>query len=139
MASNSPAATPRQDAAGNIPLDLFSGTLWHPSPSIVPDDPPPTYPQVAGFKGEPGGPSEAAAKVINLSITGRRAEVLDLLRSRAERALTADEIAVRLNRSILSVRPRVAELHKLGLIEPATQRGRNESGMSAHCWQAVRS
>lgn len=135
MTTNSPAARPRQDATENILPDLFG---WVPSPPLSPDIPP-AYPQAAGFKGGRGGPSEAAAKVINISITGRRAEVLELLRSRAERALTADEIAVRLNRSILSVRPRVAELHKLGLIEPATQRGRNESGMSAHCWQAVQS
>lgn len=117
-------------------LPLFSDG-WQPSPPLVPDDTPPRYPDAPGFKGERNGPSEQAAKVIALGVTGRRAEVLDYLRTRATRPETADEIAAQLNRSILSIRPRVAELHKLGLVEAAPQRGTNLSGMTAHCWRAT--
>ena len=45
----------------------------------------------------------------------------------------AGQVAEKLNRSILSVRPRVAELHRKGDIRPSG-RGRNESGMSASLW-----
>jgi len=51
----------------------------------------------------------------------------------APHAPTADQVAEKLNRSILSVRPRVAELHRKGDIRPSG-RGRNESGMSASLW-----
>ncbi len=42
---------------------------------------------------------------------------------------TADEIAAGLRRSILSVRPRVSELHADGKIMPTDDRRRNESGI----------
>lgn len=113
-------------------LALFADG-WQPSPSIVPD----SYPHSPGYKGERDGPSERAAKVIALTVTGRRAEVLSYLRTRAAGPETADEIATGLNRSILSIRPRVAELHAMGMVEAVAQRGRNESGMTAHRWKAV--
>lgn len=100
-------------------------------------EPPPSYPQAAGFKGERDGPSERAAKIISRIVTGRRAEVLDYLKTKATEPMTADQIAVRLGRTPFSIRPRVAELHALGLIEPASERGKNESGMTANRWRAV--
>ena len=48
--------------------------------------------------------------------------------------ITADDVARRLNRSILSVRPRVSELRRLGEIRQSGARGKNESGMSASMW-----
>jgi len=48
---------------------------------------------------------------------------------------TADEIAKDLNLSVLSVRPRVSELNRLGDIEQTGARRKNESGMTATVWQ----
>lgn len=97
----------------------------------------PVYPHSPGFKGESGGPSEQAAKNIAPKVTGLRRMVLDFLRSKATEPMTADQIAAAINRSILSIRPRVAELNALGLIEPDQTRGKNESGMTANRWRAI--
>ena len=51
--------------------------------------------------------------------------------------LTADEIAADLGESVLSIRPRVSELHRLGMIEKTKVRRRNASGMSASVWRAT--
>jgi DNA-binding Lrp family transcriptional regulator len=48
---------------------------------------------------------------------------------------TADEIAKDLNLSVLSVRPRVSELKRLGKIKQTGARRKNESGMTATVWQ----
>jgi predicted ArsR family transcriptional regulator len=49
--------------------------------------------------------------------------------------MTADLAAQRLQRTPFSIRPRVAELHKLGLLEPSTERAKGDSGMTVHVWQ----
>ncbi len=122
-ASGKPVATP----------DLFG---YVPSPPTAPLYPP----HGAGFKGERGGTSEEAAKAIALSVTGRRREVLEFLRTKAAEPMTADEIAVALQRSILSIRPRVSELYQMGLVEPHSTRGRNESsGLLARKWRPASS
>lgn len=95
------------------------------------------YPATPGYRGGRDGPSAAAAKMIASSVTGRRREVLEFLRSRAREPMTADEIAVAINRSPFAVRPRVSELAALKLIERADTRGKNTSGMSASRWRAV--
>ena len=48
---------------------------------------------------------------------------------------TADELAFRLNESVLAVRPRVSELHKQGRLEHSGTRHKNASGASAHVWR----
>jgi hypothetical protein len=92
---------------------------------------PERYPDAPGFKVP--GPSEQAAEAIAPIASNLRARVLTAI-SRAPAGLTADAVAARLNRSILSVRPRVAELHRQGLIRAAVARGKNASGMSASVW-----
>jgi predicted ArsR family transcriptional regulator len=62
-----------------------------------------------------------------------RAKALEVLRSEA---MTADEIAGRLNRSVLAIRPRVTELFKMGKIEDTGQRRANASGRRAVVWRA---
>jgi hypothetical protein len=57
--------------------------------------------------------------------------------AQSETAISADEVAVAINRSAFSVRPRVSELLRLGLIEPADSRGRNQSGMTCHLWRVT--
>jgi len=49
--------------------------------------------------------------------------------------LTADEVAGFLNRSVLSIRPRVTELFKMGQIEDGGKRRANASGKNAVCWR----
>ncbi len=63
-----------------------------------------------------------------------RKEVFDYLRAHPEGG-TADEIADAIDHSILTVRPRVAELHrKMGLITDSGRRAANASGKRAIIW-----
>ena len=50
---------------------------------------------------------------------------------------TADEIAARLNRSILSIRPRLSELAALSLINDTGTRRENASGKRAIVWEVA--
>ena len=90
-----------------------------------------SYPHRPGWK-EPGTSREAAAR-IEPTASVLRDLVLETLAA-SPGGLTADEIAARLNRSILSVRPRVSELRADGKIMRAERRGKNASGMSAAVW-----
>lgn len=57
---------------------------------------------------------------------------LDILR---ERNCTADEVAEILSRSVLSIRPRISELNRLGFIRDSLKRRRNASGHGAIVWE----
>jgi len=63
-----------------------------------------------------------------------RGEVLAYLEDHPEGA-TADEIAYELKYSILTVRPRVSELRKMGLITDTEKRRPNTSGRNAIVWK----
>ena len=90
------------------------------------------YPDAPGFK--VSGPSEQAAEAIGSTANKLRGAVLAQLVTYSAGA-TADEIAKDLNLSVLSVRPRVSELKRLGKIEGTAARRKNESGMSATVWR----
>lgn len=90
-----------------------------------------SYPSSPGFKR--AGTSEEAAKAIAPKAATLRDQVLAALK---EHALTADECATYLRRSILSVRPRLSELEALHLIEDTGRRRMNISGKSAIVWRA---
>lgn len=90
-----------------------------------------TYPDAPGFK--VSGPSEQAATSIAGVARTLRDRVLWTIAA-APHGLTADEVAARLHKSILSVRPRVSELRRQGEIRQTSKRGKNESGMSASVW-----
>ena len=92
----------------------------------------PIYPDVPGYKAQ--GPSREAAKIVTVPAANLRDRVLECAKAAAD-GLTADDIAQRLNCSILSVRPRVAELHRAGQIEQTGARRKNASGMSATVWR----
>ncbi len=92
---------------------------------------PEQYPVQPGFK--VSGPSEQAATAISGKAKTLRDQVLRTIAA-APQGLTADEVASKLNRSILSVRPRVSELHRQGEIRQTAIRGKNDSGMSASVW-----
>lgn len=82
--------------------------------------------------------SKAAAEAMATRAPPLRARVLAVLLQHWPDSFTADEIAGVLGKSELSIRPRVSELHRMGLITPAPRRGRNASGMSAKEWMAVK-
>lgn len=71
------------------------------------------------------------------------AETAPQLRARAlavlehSNGLTADEVAGRLGLSILSIRPRVTELSRLGKVRDSGERRRNASGRGAIVWTPV--
>lgn len=97
---------------------------------------PETYPHRPGFK--QGTTSRQAAERVS-DAAGLRARVLvEIVASPG----TADEIAARLGKSVLSIRPRVTELFKLGKIETAPHPSGigplsrpNASGRSALVWR----
>lgn len=112
-------------ALARKPDNLFGWQDW-----------PPEYPHVPGWKGT--DTSREAAKAIAPSAKTLRGQVLGFLKRLApDEALTADQIAVGMQRSILSIRPRVSELAAAGAIVRGDKRGKNESGMSAATWRAA--
>lgn len=112
------------------------------APPLAPE---PVYPpHGAGFKGEPGGPSEEAAKSIAPDANQLRLMVIEHLEAReakfgnAYSGETAEEIAAALNRHIRAIQPRISELRKLGKIKPSETRGKSSLGHSAYKWQLAR-
>ena len=93
------------------------------------------YPNRPGFKAR--GTSSSAARRITPHAQALRDRVFAFLKSSYPAAYTADEVADRLGVSILSARPRLSELRRSDLIEPAAERRANRSGMLARCWRAV--
>jgi len=90
------------------------------------------YPHAPGFKTEQPETSKAAAKAVK-----GRAELLRVLVLEKYRlgSATADEIAAKLGESVLTIRPRVAELHKQGKLADTGVRRPNTSGHSATVWR----
>jgi transcription initiation factor IIE alpha subunit len=89
-----------------------------------------TYPHYPGAK--VGGASADAADEI--------AEHAQTLKDRVDKLfdsaqLTADECAERLGQDILSVRPRLSELRRLGRIVETEDRRANRSGIKATVWR----
>jgi predicted ArsR family transcriptional regulator len=91
------------------------------------------YPHRAGSK-EPTTSKDAADRI---EAKGRAAKlrqrVLDWFGAGYQG--TADEVAAQLREDRLSIRPRVAELHRQGLLERTGQRHKNASGAPAHVWR----
>jgi predicted transcriptional regulator len=91
------------------------------------------------YFGSPGAQdrdtSRAAATAIAPAAATIRAQVLALFER--SRGLTADEAAGRLGLSILTVRPRVTELARMGRLRDSGARRTNGSGKSAIVWSPV--
>ena len=82
---------------------------------------------------QPSETSHAAAKSLRRSeLNELRLNVLAAIQA-CDR--TADEVAEYLGLSVLTVRPRVTELKKMGLIVPTEKRRRNISGQTASVWR----
>jgi hypothetical protein len=89
------------------------------------------YPDAPGYKRD--GTSAEAADAVQPKAQLLRAMILVQLQ---RMPLTADECADRMNRSILSVRPRFSELERLGHIRDSGARRRNVvSGHRAIVWE----
>ena len=78
------------------------------------------------------GPSVDAGALLRPKAPSLREQVLIILR---RGPLTADEIADRMGKSILAVRPRVTELGAAGAIEDTGLRRANASGVMATVWR----
>jgi hypothetical protein len=100
--------------------DLFDWTL------------PPKYPEAPGFK-EPTT-SKAAARRMRPRAQTIRDQVLVTLRTAWPGGMSADQVAAKMGKSVLSVRPRISELRELAEIMPSTRRVPNESGVDAIVW-----
>lgn len=90
-----------------------------------------SYPYQPGFKAL-GTSAEAAANIAPRAKSLREA-TLEAIRQKPG---TPDEIAARLGKSILSIRPRVSELIALGLVKESEQRRANRSGHRANVVEA---
>jgi predicted Rossmann fold nucleotide-binding protein DprA/Smf involved in DNA uptake len=90
------------------------------------------YPNVPGARANEC--SRAAAEEMKGRAETLRMAVLSLLK---DAALTADECAAHLKESVLSIRPRAAELNKMGLIFNTGKKRVNASGAKATVWRAV--
>ena len=88
-----------------------------------------TYPTTPGFKAS--GTSQDAALEIKPHAQNLRE---GCLRELAAASLTADEVANRLDSSILAIRPRISELKALGQIMDSGMRRPNSSGHKAVVW-----
>lgn len=93
------------------------------------------YPDAPGFKAA-GGASQEAAVAVAARVSRLRGIVLMAFHE-APAGLTADEVAGVVELPILSVRPRVAELHRLGEIRATEERRKNASGMTATVWRVA--
>lgn len=93
------------------------------------------YPNAPGYKAD--GPSRDAARRIKPMAATIRGRVLKIFTDRYPAGFTADEAAKALALTEFTVRPRIAELHKLGLIEQTAMRRPNASGHNATVWRAA--
>jgi len=89
------------------------------------------YPSTPGHRGV--STSIAAAEAVKPKAATLRAGVLECLRKNPD-GLTADECAVMMGETVLSVRPRLTELKQLRQIVPAGIKRPNASGLMAKVW-----
>ena len=89
-----------------------------------------TYPLAPGFKVL--GTSAQAAAAVKEDVATLRERCYSMIELRGD--MTSDECAARLNRSVLSVRPRFAELFAMQRIFKTGQRRQNTSGHSANVY-----
>lgn len=95
------------------------------------------YPSAPGFKDRTTS-REAARKIVP-RVDNLQKRVMAQFVAAWPKGWTADEIALRLDEDVLSIRPRVTELKAQGKVERTTDRRKNKSGMSAWVWRQKRS
>lgn len=94
-----------------------------------------TYPRAPGFKERTT--SRDAARAVTSGAATLREEVFAVIRDAGTGGMTADEVAAVVERTVLSVRPRVSELAQDSRIVPNGARRPNESGLMAKVWRAA--
>lgn len=90
-----------------------------------------TYPHAPGAQDRDTSRA-AAAEVDAPQLRGRALAVVE-----KSNGMTADEVAGKLGLSILSIRPRMTELARLGKVRDSGQRRPNASGRNAIVWAPV--
>ena len=90
------------------------------------------YPNTPGYK--KSGTSKAAADSMREKSPTLRECVLYLI---SDQAMTADECAAAMGKSLLSIRPRFTELLRLGKIADTGITRKNTSGKQATVWRAA--
>jgi len=94
-----------------------------------------TYPHTPGYKNkDKDGPSRLAARSIKAQVPTLREQCFRII---SQIPMTADEVAECMEKSILSVRPRIAELRQLGKLVDSGRRRTNESGKLATVWRVM--
>lgn len=91
-----------------------------------------SYPSTPGSKTT--GPSADSARKVAGVADILRLKVMALLK---REHLTADEVAEQLGETVLSIRPRVSELKRMGMVIATGARRFNASGHSATVWRAT--
>lgn len=92
-----------------------------------------TYPTVAGYK-EATTSREAAEAIEAAGRAGRLREAVRQWYAAGNQG-TADECAGALGETILSIRPRVSELHHRGYLVATGERRLSSAGRSSHVWK----
>jgi predicted ArsR family transcriptional regulator len=96
------------------------------------DDRADRYPNVPGFKRS--GTSEQAAAEFESEASRLQRLAFGCLKDEPS---TSDEVAAKLGRSVLAIRPRVSELVAKGLVVETSTRRQNASGKWAAVWRVV--
>ena len=93
------------------------------------------YPESPGYR-EPTT-SKDAADAMKKQAANLRALVFAAIAASGPRGLTADEVAEKLNNSVLGIRPRLTELgpKHFNKIERTGERRKNQSGLKAAVWR----
>lgn len=91
------------------------------------------YPERPGYKR--AGTSSEAARVIESAASTLR-ELSFAVIAQSVHGMTADEVAKRLGKSVLAIRPRISELAASQRIRATDERRKNDSGMSATVYVA---
>ncbi len=92
------------------------------------------YPNAPGYKDD--GAGREASTAFAPKVGKRRQEALDGL---GDVPITADELAARISRPTVHVRPRLTELAALGLATKCEGRGLSEYGAPASLWRRATS
>lgn len=93
----------------------------------------PTFPHAPGWKSP--GTSQEVAEAVRDDAETLRALCMKTLAHFGP--MTADEVAERLGRSVLSTRPRCSELLRQGKIIATGERRKNQSQHSACVWRVI--
>jgi len=91
------------------------------------------YPNHPGYK--VAGPSKEAADKMAPKAPNLREQAFEIFKQHHRLGLTADELAFLLNVSVLSIRPRLSELLRMGVIEDSGERRKNNFKSTCTVWR----